>query len=468
MHDRRDPRDGRLAPPAEIAHFDGPWGRHGGCTARPAVESFRLQELRIRRTADVATARDRTRAAAEALGLEADDVSRIATAAAEVARAIIEHGSGALGIDALMGRRSGIALVFSTERRLAARTDVSWDPIRAAQSLSDAMEQGSGGPPYVLRLVKHAPPGADVTARLDHAVEALGTASADESSAAVRRQNRELARLLDELRRRGRELERMNHELQNANNQVTAAMLKLVELARRKDELAAAMAHDLRSPLAAVKGAIDLLAGGMAGQLTDEQRRYVEVADRAARHIIELVNNLLDSSLLDAGLARLEPTVVHLADVVEELGPTVAFLAREKGISYEVDIPGVLPPVYADRKKLGQILSNLITNAVKFTHAGGRVRVSAELTPDAMVAVDVADTGVGIPPSLRSLLFDRFHRSHSRGTRGERGTGLGLYICKQLVELHGGTIAVASEVGRGTTFRFTTPCRAARSAAARR
>jgi signal transduction histidine kinase len=324
--------------------------------------------------------------------------------------------------------------------------------------------QGQEGDEHVLELRKYAAAhagDADAAAvargRAEAAREALAVAAASESTSAIQAQNRELARLLDEVSRRGRELERMIDELQRANNHATAAMLQLREVSRRKDELAAAMAHDLRSPLAAVKGSLDLLTDGLAGPLSPEQRRYLEIGGRAARHVIELVNNLLDSSLVDAGLAHLEPVALELREVVEDVGATVGFLAREKGISWEAHVPPDLPALHADRHKLTQILSNLLTNAVKFTNPGGRVLLRAESERDGMVAIEVCDDGIGIEADRQARLFDRFQRVHSRGTRGERGTGLGLYLCRQLVELHGGTISVASSPGRGTTFRFTTP-----------
>lgn len=229
-----------------------------------------------------------------------------------------------------------------------------------------------------------------------------------------------------------------------------------VELARRKDELSAAIAHDLRSPLAAVKGAIDLLSTGAAGELNEEQRRYLDIAERAARHILDLVNDLLQSSLIDAGLARVEAAPFPLAPALEETVTTYGFLAREKGIALEVDLPPELV-VVGDREKVDQIVANLVTNAIKFTDAGGRIHLAARAGAGGRVEIGVSDTGVGIPPGRLDSLFDKFSRSHSRGTRGERGTGLGLYICRQLVELHGGRLDVESKLGEGTTFRFTLP-----------
>lgn len=432
-------------------------GSAPGSTRGLSLSHQRLHTYRIRRTADVATLRERCRAAAEALGLASNDAVRIATASSEVARTIVERGGGGeVTLEVVVGEPSGLGLTFRTREPLLSLPDLSWDPLRAARLLSDRYDAEEHDGYFELRLIKYAPPRTDVRQRLESAREALLTTDAGASAGAIRSQNREMARILDELRRRGQELERMNDELMRANNHATACMMHLSELARRKDELAAGIAHDLRSPLSAVKGAIDLLSAGAGGRLSEEQKRYLEIADRAARHIFELVNDLLDSSLLDAGLSRAECEALELGLVVDEVSATIGFLAREKGIAFEVQLPPALPPIYADRHKLGQILSNLLTNAVKFTDAGGFVHLRAAPSGDA-IAVEVVDSGVGIPASRQTELFDKYRRSRSRGTRGERGTGLGLYICRHLVEMHGGSLHVQSELGQGSTFRFTLP-----------
>lgn len=431
-----------------------------------AVKRHHLTTFRIRRSGDIASTRERTRVAAEALGIYRDDAVRVATAASEVTRALVGKGaSGELNLEVLVGRRPGLALRFGTDRELVETSDASWDPIRAARMLMDACEKRQVGHVHELLLVKYMPGPFDPSERIAAAKEALARLESCHEPLTLRDQNREMARLLAELRERGRELERMNDELQRANNSSMARLLEMAELARRKDELAAAIAHDLRSPLAAIKGALDLLGSGAAGALSGAQRRYVEIADRAARHILALVSDLLDSSLIDAGLARLSLETLAIADVAAEVCPTIAFLAREKGIAFETSIPPDLPAVRADRHKVAQILSNLLTNAVKFTEPGGHVELKARPAASSQwVEIQVADTGVGMTPAQVAELWDKYHRSHSRGTRGERGTGLGLYICRQLVELHGGGIVVDSELGRGTTFRLTLPRAAAAEA----
>jgi signal transduction histidine kinase len=236
-----------------------------------------------------------------------------------------------------------------------------------------------------------------------------------------------------------------------------ADALQLRQLARRRAELNAAIAHDLRSPLAAVKGAIDLLSAGHAGDLSDEQIRYLGIADRASRHVLELVSDLLDVSILDAGLARLQLATIELRPFLEEVLATHEVAARRKRIALALDAPPVLPTLLADRRKLSQVLGNLLANAVKFTHEDGHIWLGASPVAGDRVELLVSDDGIGIPAARQSELFDKYRRRPSRGTRGERGTGLGLYICKQLVELHDGHIAVESQLGHGTRFRMTFP-----------
>jgi signal transduction histidine kinase len=188
----------------------------------------------------------------------------------------------------------------------------------------------------------------------------------------------------------------------------------------------------------------------------------VAMMERNAQSLIELVNDLLDASKLESGALRLDIASIDLRGLVDELRETMEPLAREKGITMEEHIVPELPPVEADRPKLRRIIVNLLSNAVKFTGKGGTVQLKAEPLDD-QVCISVSDTGVGIAPEDVERLFDKYEQARSRATRGEKGTGLGLYITKQLVELHGGEIKVTSEVGRGSTFSFTLPIANGRS-----
>jgi signal transduction histidine kinase len=182
----------------------------------------------------------------------------------------------------------------------------------------------------------------------------------------------------------------------------------------------------------------------------------VSMMERNTQNLIELVNDLLDASKLESGTMRLDLASIELAGLVAELREQMLPMAREKEITLGESLADGLPPLRADRAKLRRVLVNLLSNALKFTPRGGRVEVSAA-REGALVRVSVSDTGVGIPPEDLARLFDKYEQARSRATRSEKGTGLGLYITRQLVELHGGGISVTSEVGQGSTFSFTVP-----------
>jgi signal transduction histidine kinase len=178
--------------------------------------------------------------------------------------------------------------------------------------------------------------------------------------------------------------------------------------------------------------------------------------ERNTQSLIELVNDLLDASKLESGTIRLEIASIDLRGVLDELRETMEPLAKEKEIELVETLPADLPPVQADRAKLRRIILNLLSNALKFTRKGGRVEVRVE-REESQVRISVSDTGVGIAPEDVARLFDKYEQARSRATRGEKGTGLGLYITRQLLELHGSEIKVESQVGKGSTFSFTLP-----------
>jgi two-component system sensor histidine kinase ChiS len=295
-----------------------------------------------------------------------------------------------------------------------------------------------------------------VKERIEQLREHLG---ADTDAVAVeelQQQNRDFMEILSELEEKRAQLERLNEDLNTANRELNEANTKLRELSELKEEFLALTTHDLRSPLTVISGVISFFTSGRLGELSPEQKNMVEMMERNAQSLIELVNDLLDASKIESGTMRLDITSINLRALIDELRETMEPLAREKEITLEENLPADLPLVEADRTKLRRILVNLLSNALKFTRKGGRVQVRAEHL-DGRIRVSVVDTGVGIAPEDVARLFDKYEQARSRATRGEKGTGLGLYITKQLVELHGGEITVDSTPGYGSTFSFTLP-----------
>ena len=228
------------------------------------------------------------------------------------------------------------------------------------------------------------------------------------------------------------------------------------EAERVKQDFVSMVGHELRTPLTLIRTTIDLLNEGDAGALNETQERIVEVLLGNTERLMGLINDLLDMSAIDSGRMQIQPESVDLAGIAQ----TSVEEARPGAEAKEHILLLVAPseaPAWADRRRVAQILSNLIGNAVKYTPAGGRIEVRIELA-EPWVQVSVRDNGIGIPPGEQTQLFEKFYRTSS-GRRTTGGTGLGLAIARSLVELHGGRIWVESDGASGSTFSFTLPSR---------
>jgi PAS domain S-box-containing protein len=249
------------------------------------------------------------------------------------------------------------------------------------------------------------------------------------------------ARYSAELAGKNRELEARNREVERAN--------------RLKTEFLTGMSHELRTPLHTVIGFAELLAEELQGPLTPKQKRFVSHIQNDATHLLELINDLLDLSKIEAGRLELHRETFRLGDALEEAAAQVRPQGQAKSIGIEVRA-GAAADLYADQIRFKQILYNLLSNAVKFTPEGGRVWVEVILAP-AAAEISVVDTGVGIPADEHQAVFDKFYQVSS-GTKGSRqGTGLGLAITRRLVEEHGGSIRLESAPGQGSRFTITMP-----------
>jgi len=214
-------------------------------------------------------------------------------------------------------------------------------------------------------------------------------------------------------------------------------------------------AHELRTPLTSVLGYLEAVTDGEAGPLEAEQARLLGVAERNARHLARLVEDVLDVTRADAGQLRIDLVPVDLGVLVEERVEAARPSAEAGGLTLVLDAD-TPPIVLADRRRLSQVVDNLVANAIKFTPAGGRVEV--RVAADGRRAViDVADTGIGMSPAEQQRLFERFYRAEGAQARQIRGTGLGLAIAREIVLAHGGTIGCESAEGRGSTFQVALP-----------
>jgi signal transduction histidine kinase len=232
---------------------------------------------------------------------------------------------------------------------------------------------------------------------------------------------------------------------------------RLEELDQARHQFVATISHELRTPLTAIKGYVTLVLAGRVGGLNPRQEEFLRIADRQLDHLTRLINDLLDLSRMRAGQLRLSKEPLALASVAAEVVESYRQLAAERGVTLESAVSLTLPTVWYDRQRLVQVLTNLVGNALKFTPAGGAVRIEAAVRGREVV-VAVQDTGIGIPSAAQGRLFEGFYQVEP-GRAG--GTGLGLYIARQLVTAHGGRIWVESEPGCGATFSFSIPLSAA-------
>ena len=228
------------------------------------------------------------------------------------------------------------------------------------------------------------------------------------------------------------------------------------EVERLKSEFLTVVSHELQTPLTAIKGALELVLDDETGELSRVQRRFLDTIDRNCARLVSLVGDLLDLSRLEAGRIELEPQALDTCTVVRGALSAVTNLFESRGTTVRLDVPESLPPILGDRRRVEQILTNLLSNAAKYTPGGGLVEVAAR-SENGHVQLAVADNGPGVPEAEREIVFDKFYRGRDAIRHGEAGSGLGLAIVKSLVELHGGSVYVENSQPRGARFVVLLP-----------
>ena len=291
--------------------------------------------------------------------------------------------------------------------------------------------------------------------------------------------NEQLVENLTALDSQNRELDRLNKELTRQTEEAARAQSEALEANRAKSDFLANMSHELRTPLNSVIGFSEVLEDEMFGPLNEKQREYIGNILLSGRHLLALINDILDLSKVEAGRMTLDPAPVDVHTLLATALTMLQEKAHKHAIRLELDVDMDKETILvADERKLKQILFNLLSNAVKFTPDGGKVRVSArkvrgnslperrlwepEQNPAALsgqdgIEISVTDTGIGIHKEDFTKLFQEFSQLTSPYTKKHEGTGLGLALCKRLVELHGGRIGLASQPDTGSCFSFVIP-----------
>ena len=223
-----------------------------------------------------------------------------------------------------------------------------------------------------------------------------------------------------------------------------------------KSKFLANMSHELRTPLHAVIGFSEMLLLGTFGTLNEKQTKYANNINSSGKHLLDVINDILDLSKVEAGKMELRPKEFDVSPTIEEVNKLVASIAEKKRIDISTNIADNTIVVEADKIKFKQILYNLLSNSLKFTPNNGTIVVSANVKGE-MLHVSVKDSGIGIAKEDIEAIFSPFRQLEEMNTKVQQGTGLGLTLVKRFVEMHGGEIWVDSEVGKGSTFTFTIP-----------
>ncbi len=256
-------------------------------------------------------------------------------------------------------------------------------------------------------------------------------------------------RLATEVRRTAQYLEEQSDELTRLNEELAKAT-------RLKSDFLANMSHELRTPLNSIIGFSDMLLTQEVGSLNAMQQDFLDTVARNGRHLLQLISELLDLSKIEAGRLQLTPEAIDLRDLLREAADSVRAQSEKRRHRLDLELPDAPLAVTADHVRVRQVLLNLLSNAIKFTPDGGRVRLLGR-HEDGGIRVEVIDTGIGIATADQPKLFQEFVQIDASASRHYEGTGLGLALCKRLVELHGGRIGCHSARGQGSTFWFTLP-----------
>ena len=345
-------------------------------------------------------------------------------------------------------------------RRLAARGDLGGG--NAGHMVSERLEKAGKGEAFDEQLAR--PDGKIVQAKFNPLPEGGFIATfADISQqrrvetnlTATNERAQERISELDELRL---SLEARSEELARTADSLAQARDAAESGNRAKSAFLANMSHELRTPLNAIIGFSELIAQEIFGPLGD--KRYAEYSTdilNSGKHLLEIINDVLDLSKVEAGQMTLRESSVEIPEVIESCGRLLGERARNSNVSLRLDVSPGVPSLHADPVRLKQIVLNLASNAVKFTPAGGTVTISARLDPKGDVLLAVTDTGIGMRQEDIPIAMTPFGQIDSSLARRHEGTGLGLPLCRALAEMHGGSLAIASEVGKGTTATVRLP-----------
>jgi signal transduction histidine kinase/DNA-binding response OmpR family regulator len=429
---------------------------------------------------DTVAARQRARQIARLLGFDPQDQTRISTAVSEIARNAFNYAGGGRVEYSIEGRTAPQLFIVKIadsgpgvrdldnilDGRYKSSTGMGMGILGARRLMDQFQIESAPGKGTTIWLKKLLPRKTQVWKPQDLPGLAVSLASEGPQDAfqELQHQNQELLNALEEIRTRQLELTRLNRELEDTNRGVVALYAELDEKAdhlRRADDLKSRflsnMSHEFRSPLNSILALSGLLLDRSDGELTGEQEQQTEYIRRAARDLLDLVNDLLDLAKVEAGKVEAKPVEFRVADLFAALRGMLRPLLLNQAVDLVFEDVDQIPPMFSDEGKISQILRNFISNSLKFTERG-EVRVSAVRSGDDIV-FSVADTGIGIAPEDQQRIFQDFAQVDHPIQRKVKGTGLGLPLSQKLATLLGGDVRVQSQLGIGSIFAVQLPLR---------
>jgi signal transduction histidine kinase len=336
--------------------------------------------------------------------------------------------------------------------------------VACVNRLSDGLEALSLAPPSVVLLDLNLPDsrGAETFRRVlskAPGVPVVVLSGQDDEELALKAVHQGVQDYLVKGAFDSKQLARAMHYAVERQSLLTSLDMSRKQQLQFKDQFLSHVSHELRTPLTAIHQFVTILLDGLSGPVSSEQKEHLQTILRSANQLHTMINDLLDATRAESGKTRIEPRCVVIGDIIGNAVSMLRATAREKGVGLEMAVDTRLPLVYADPERVLQVLINLIHNAIKFTPADGSVVVRGclvEHDPD-FAYISVSDTGRGISAEAKPLVFERMYQDPAGVDDSRKGLGLGLYIARELVHLHGGRMWVESQHGHGSVFSFTLP-----------
>ncbi|GET36302.1 ATP-binding protein [Microseira wollei] len=430
---------------------------------------YPILTVEIRFEQDIVLARQRARQIANLLGFDIQEQTRIATAVSEVARHAFQYAGKGKFEFLIKGQSPQVFVTRISDSgegiaNLQTNSHNGMGLVGARRLMDEVIVESSPGRGTGVQLIKQFPKhGTSLTkTQLNQIVDQL-TRLPKDPFAEIQQQNQELLQTLEELQKRQEELAQLNQELEDTNRGVIALYAELndkAESLKRASELKTRflsnMSHEFRTPLNAILSLSDMLLNHLDGDLTAEQEKQVTFIRKSAASLTDLVNDLLDLAKVEAGKVDVRVTAFEVTDLFSALRGMLRPLLTNNAVALIFAEPSAIPTLKTDEGKVSQIMRNFISNALKYTEKG-EVRVTAKMGANQTVIFSVADTGIGIAPENQSRIFEEFVQVNHPLQKRVKGTGLGLPLCKKLSELLGGSVALQSTLGVGSTFSVTLP-----------